>query len=291
LLPFLMAAGVPPQDTSLDMARIDAARGEHRAAMQKIATLLAPPNEPLPADRYELLMLKAECQLQLKDRVGAVSTFKSAAKAAGDVSQLAAARANAIVIERSSSGTYTPAFAIGESPIDVLAPESRKKAMARLQQEIWTKSKADLDQAMRAETLPPIERVFSAVAEAYCLEIATTGEAKQTGPAMRELGTRAFRLMDAEIGRGARAIDGLTQLANSAQGYAYSGWAASPRGLVPAERNQLREISTYLAKIQARAREYREAAARLGGEPQKWDTLVAAVTDALAEAEALSTQH
>ena len=85
LLPFLIAAGVPPQDVSLDMARIDAARGEHRAALQKVTTLLAPPNEPLPADRYELLMLKAECQLQLKDRLGAVITFRSAAKAAGDV--------------------------------------------------------------------------------------------------------------------------------------------------------------------------------------------------------------
>ena len=292
MLVVLAGAGVPPQeDVSLDTARVDAARGEYRAALQKIATLLAPPKEPLPADRYALLMLKAECQLQLKDRLGAAITFKSAAKAAGDVAQLAEARANAMVVERSSSGTYTPAFAIGESPIDVLNPESRKKAMARLQQEIWTKNKADLDQAMRSDTLPPIERVFSAVAEAYCLELATTGEAKQTGPAMRELGTRAFRLMDAEISRGARAIDGLTQLANSAQGYGYVGWAASPRGLVPAERNQLREIGTYLTKIQARAREYREAAARLGGDAQKWDTLVAAVTDALAEAEALASQH
>src|SRR3954471_5839638 len=182
----LVAAGLaPPQEVSLDLARIDAARGEHRAALQKIAALLAPPNEPLPADRYTLLMLKAECQLQLKDRLGAAITFKSAAKAAGDVTQLADARANAMVIERSSSGTYTPTFAIGESPIDVLAPASRKKAMARLQQEIWTRNKADLDRAMRSDPLPPIERVFTAVAEAYCLELATTGEAKQTGPAMR----------------------------------------------------------------------------------------------------------
>jgi hypothetical protein len=289
---FLMGAGVPPQaDVSIDAARIDAARGEHRAALQKIATLLAPPNDPQAGDRYELLMLKAECQLQLKDRLGAVITFKSAAKAAGNVPQLAAARANAMIVERSSSGTYTPAFAIGESPIDVLSPESRKAAMVRLQQELWTKNKSDLEQAMRADTLPPIERVFTGVAEAYCLELATSGEAKQTGPVMRELGARAFRLMDAEVVRGARAIDGLNQLANSAQGYGYSGWAASPRGLVPAERNQLREIASYLAKIQSRAREYREAAARLGGEPQRWDSLVAATTDALAEAEALASQH
>src|SRR4051794_2716836 len=116
----LAAGGAPPAkpDVSLESARADAARGQHRAALQKIGTLLAPPNEPLPGDRYELLMLKAECQLQLKDRIGSASTFKSAAKAAGDTAQLAIARANAVIVERSSAGTYTPALAVGESPID-----------------------------------------------------------------------------------------------------------------------------------------------------------------------------
>lgn len=293
LLLTVAAVGAEParKDVSIDAARIDAARGDHRAALQKVTTLLAPPNEPLPADRYELLMLKAECQLQLKDRLGSASTFKSAAKAAGEPAQLAAARANALIVERSSMGSYRPAMAVGEAPIDILSPESRKLAMTRLQQDLWSKSKRDLDQAMRADTLPPIERVFTALAEAYCLELATTGDAKQTGPVMRELGTRAFKLMDADVARNARAIDGLTQLANSAQSYDRFGWSASPRGLVPAERNELAGIETYLTKIQTRAREYREAAARLGGDPQKWDTLLAAVTDAVAQAEALAAQH
>jgi hypothetical protein len=279
----------PPQDVSLDAARADAARGDHRAALRKIAALLTSPSEPQPNDRYELLMLKAECQLQLKDRLGSVATFKSAARAATSTAQLAAARANAVIVDRSFGGTYTPALSIGEPPIDILPPESRAKAMARLQQELWTKDARDLDQAMRADTLPPIERVFTAIADAYCLELTTTGEAKQTGPAMRELGARAFRLMDAEAVRCARFIDGLTQLADSAQGYA--GWNVSARGLMPAERKQLRETAAYLAKLQARTREYREAAARLGGDPQKWDALLAGITDALARAEALTTRQ
>lgn len=290
-LMLIAAFGAAPPDVTPDAARADAARGDHRAALQKIATLLAPPNQPPPGERYDLLMLKAECQLQLKDRLGSISTFKSAGKDAGDVRQLAEARANAVIIERSTGGPYTPTFAIGESPIDVLPPESRKKAMARLQQELWAKHKPELDQAMRADTLPPIERVFTAIADAYCLELATTGDAKQTGPAMRELGDRAFRLMDAECVRAAREIDQLNQLANSAQGYGNLGWGVSQRGLVPAERNRLRETGGYLTKMQARAREYRHAAARLGGDRQKWDALLAGITDALAEAEALANQQ
>jgi hypothetical protein len=163
--------------------------------------------------------------------------------------------------------------------------------MARLQQELWAKNKPDFDQAMRADTLPPIERVFTAVADAYCLELATTGDAKQSGQAMRELGDRAFRLMDAEAARAAREIDQLNQLANSAQGYGNLNWGVTQRGLMPAERNQLRDVGAYLAKMQARAREYRQAAARLGGDQQKWDALLAGITDALAEGEALANQH
>ena len=249
----IAAFGAAPPDVTPDAARADAARGDYRAALQKIATLLAPPNQPLPGDLYDLLMLKGECQLQLKDRLGSVSTFKSAAKAADGVKQLADASANAVIIERSFGGTYTPSFATGESAIDVLSPESRKKAMARLQQELWAKNKPELDRAMQADTLPPIERVFTAIADAYCLELATTGDAKQTGPAMRELGDRAFRLMDAEAVRAAREIDQLSQLANSAQGYGNTGWGVSQRGLMPAERNQLRDTGGYLAKMQTRA--------------------------------------
>src|SRR4051794_516491 len=109
--------------------------------------------------------------------------------------------------------------------MDVLSPDSRKKAMRRLQQEVWDKNKGDIDRAARAETPPPIERVFVAVADAFFLELATTGDAKLTGPAMRDLGARAFRLTGTEVTRYARAIDQMSQVANSAAGY--GDWAVT----------------------------------------------------------------
>lgn len=289
LISLLVAAGVHAQPASIDDARADFGQGDYRAALQKIAKLLGPPNEPLPGDRYDLLMLKAECQLQLKDRLGSATTFKSAAKAAGDVKQLATARANALIVERSSNGKYTPSMSVGEPSIDVVPLESRKAAMTRLEQELWSKNARDIDQAMQAESLPPIEKAFRVVADAYCLEMATTGEAKQTGVTLHELGSRAYRLMEAEVTRNARAVDQMGQLANSANGYG-GGWVVSARGLLPTERDQLRERMGYLSKIQARAREYREVAFRLGGDHDKWDALVAQIADALADAEALSNQ-
>src|SRR5688572_6177190 len=94
--------------------------GDFQAAVTKIDKQLFPSSKD-QADRYPLLMLKGECEVQLKDRMGAVTAFKSAAKAAGDVNQLAAARANALILEKSSLGTYKPPFAGGEEPIDIVA--------------------------------------------------------------------------------------------------------------------------------------------------------------------------
>jgi len=165
---FLLLAGVmfaaramAQQEVSFDAARVDAASGDHRAALQKIAKLLSSYKAPPPAERYEILMLKAECQLQLKDRMGSVTTFKSAAKSAGDLNQLAAARANAVIVERSSNGAYKSAFGSADPPIDILSPDSRKKAMAKLLQELWSKHKRDFDAAMRADTLPPSKKSSS----------------------------------------------------------------------------------------------------------------------------------
>jgi hypothetical protein len=84
-------------------------------------------------------------------------------------------------------------------------------------------------------------------------------------------------------------VDQLEQVANSAEG-AIGGWGVTRRGLLPAERKGLRERIAYLGKMQARARQYRELAARLEGDGPKWDGLVAEITDVLFEAQALAEQ-
>jgi hypothetical protein len=287
LVLFAVGAKAQQQPVTYDAARVDVAAGDYRAALQKIARLLSVTKESRPGERYDLLMLKGECQLQLKDRMGSVTTFKSACKAAGNLEQLAAARANALIVDRSVNGAYRSPSAGGDT-IDILNPESRKKAMAALLQDVWSKNKRDIDAAQRAETLPPIEKVFVAVADSYALEVATTGQAGEASAAMKQLGGRAFGLIRGEVSRYARAVDHMNQLANSAQDYR-GGWGVTRRGLLPDERGDLREAMEYLSKVQGRVREYREVAAKLGGDPQKWDALVADISDALAEAEVLSS--
>src|SRR5215813_2940732 len=99
LILLILAGPVLAQPASLDDIRSDYAKADYRSASTKANKLLTSPQEPSPADKYELLMLRGECQLQLKDRLGAATSFKSAAKCASDVQQLANAKADALITE------------------------------------------------------------------------------------------------------------------------------------------------------------------------------------------------
>src|SRR3954464_12137863 len=137
------------QPVSLDDVRIDYGKGDYRAALTKTNRLFSSSlQEPMPGEKYEMLMLRGECQLQLKDRLGAATSFKSAAKCAADVNQLALAKANALIVERSSMGKYVPRFGDSREAIDIVPMESRRQAMTALQAELWAQNNKQIDAAL-----------------------------------------------------------------------------------------------------------------------------------------------
>jgi hypothetical protein len=275
--------------SDLDEIRTAMTAGEYQAAVKLIDRQLFPmPRDP--ATRYELLMLRGECRLQLKDRTGASTAFKSAAKAAGSTGELAAARANALIIERSTSGHYAPPAGKGGEPIDIMAVDSRKRAMNELRGEMWSHYKPRVETALRAEELPPIEEVFTHLADMFFLELFADGQAPETDAVMRQLGRRAHALMQAEVLKCVARVDLLTQVANSS-GTTSRGWDSGRLGLTSQQRDEVKVIVPYLHKIRERASEYRGIAARLGGEEAKWDALVADTVAAAAEAESLYNQR
>jgi hypothetical protein len=277
--------GAQASSSDLDAIRAAMAAGEFQPAQKQIDKQLFPTPQD-PARRYELLMLKGECRLQLKDRTGSSTAFKSAAKVAGSAAELAAARANALIVERSTSGRYAPRAGSGGEPIDIMAMESRKRAMNELRGEMWSQYKPKVEAAARAEQLPPIEAVFTPLAEMYCLELFAAGQASETGAVIQEIGGRAYRLMQAEVSKCGSRVDYLNQLANSA-GSDARGWNTGRMGLTSPQRDEVKSIFTYLNKIGQRAIEYRGIAARLGGNEGKWEALVADVVGLTAEADSL----
>lgn len=258
--------------------------GDFAGAQRKIDSDLAPSGGDR-AERYQLLMLKGECRLQLKDRLGSASAFKSASKVAGSMPELAAARANALIVERSSAGLYTPRTA-GGTALDIMNPDSRKQAMIALQSELWQKDKPQIDAALRATQLPPIEQVFNKVADIYCLEMFSQGDARNTEKVMRELGGRAYDLMQTEMTKLASRIEFLANTANSSSSNA-RGWDTGRMGLTSQQRDEVKAAVPYLVKIRDRATEYRNIAAKLGGNENKWDSLVADAVSTISDAESL----
>lgn len=281
----MLSPAVQAQTTSIEDVRLDYGKGEYRAALQKANKLLASSlQEPPPAEKYELLMTRGECQLQLKDRLGAMTSFKSAAKCAADVNQLANAKADALITERSSMGKYTPRLSAGKDPIDIVPIDSRRQAMDALRSELWTQNKKQIDAALTATTLPPIEKVFVPLSDMFFLETSATGDAKDTGQLMRDLGKHTFDLMQTDVNRYSRRIDQLNQMANSS---ASGNWNDSRRGLISTERDEVKDDAAYIVKLRDRATEYRGIARKVGGNEQRWDNLVLDINDTLAAAEAL----
>jgi hypothetical protein len=216
--------------------------------------------------------------------MGAMASFKAAAKSAADVRQLAMARANAAIVEKSSMGKYSPRFGSGNGPIDILPMDSRRQAMLALKADLWSQNKSQIDAAMSATTLPPIEKVFVPVANMYFLELAASGDAADMDQTVRDLGQHVYTLMRTEVNRYSRTIDQMTQMANSSSG---DGWNDTRRGLISTEKDQLKDAAAYLVKLRDRATEYRGIANKLGGNEQRWDNLVLDINDTLADADAL----
>jgi hypothetical protein len=289
----LSAAVAQAESISIEDVRADFDKGEYRAALTKTNKLFSSSlDEPLPSQKFELLMLRGECQLQLKDRLGASTSFKSAAKCAEDVDHLALAKANALIVEKSTMGKYTPTFGASKTPIDILPMDSRKQAMAALQAELWSQNKSQVDAAMKATALPPIEKIFVPLSNMFFLETVAKGEAFDTGKVMRDLGQHAYEMMKGEATRLGRRVEQLNQAANSSADYTGGGgWAGVRAGLSSPQRTELSQAREYLTKLRDRAAEYRGIASKLGGNEQRWDNLVLDVEDILSTAEGLSNDQ
>jgi hypothetical protein len=283
----LLATSAGALSISIEDVRLDYGKGEYRSALDKTSKLLSTSlQEPSPSDKYELLMLRGECQLQLKDRLGAITSFKSAAKVADNVNQLAIAKADALIVEKSSLGKYAPRFSADKTPIDVVPLESRRQAMSALKADLWSENKSQIDAALQATTLPPIEKVFVPVSNMFFLETAATGQATDTDKLMRDLGQLTYRLMQTETTRLSRKIEQLSQAANSSS-TGDGNWGGVRRGLFSEERDGLKTDAAYLVQLRDRATEYRGIAGKLGGNEQRWDGLVLDINDTLAAAEVL----
>jgi hypothetical protein len=156
--------------------------GEYRPALQGLTRVLAlkgPAAEPY--DRLEMLLLRAECQLQLRAAAPALEALTQAQKEAvtrGDADKLGEVSAMMLLIQRSPAMRYTPKQSTGplaKKPIEILDRGTRKEAYKALFEDELAAARPKVRGAETATRLPPVLEAAKVAGSLRGLEQAATG--------------------------------------------------------------------------------------------------------------------
>lgn len=271
----------PPPPATLADAQAAYAAGQYRPCLQKIAGALSGPEGKAGSPtRYDLLMLRGECMLQLNERRLAGDAFTAAAnvaKSKEDRQKMADAMAMSLLIKASKPNGYVPA-SDPSNPIDIVNAESRKRAFASFFNDTLVAARPKLDQAASADSIKPIQDQLPKLRELYVLEVAATGDAAQTLPLARSLGQHARDLLTAEFQRLSARMDELAASAASPvilEGRGATSDVLTPRGLTSPERDELKQIADALNQAERTAQQGRWIAHQTDGPVEAWNALVA----------------
>jgi hypothetical protein len=263
--------------------------GDYPACLKQVGFCLrATTNKPTPKERCELLMLRGECLLRMKQEAGAAAAFESASnvlKVQGDVPAVASAKANAVLTRASPGLKYKAAGGSAEG-IDIVDPTSRKQAIQALHQERKATVTPEVEQALKGTSLPAMQKLLPASWELYALEFSASGDAPETTIMIRKMGAHARELIDNDMKRISGRLDELDDLASeptlgagagasAGAGTSAGAESAAFRGLSSAERDELAALTDDLVKMQRVLELGRRLNRLFGGTGEIWDALLA----------------
>jgi hypothetical protein len=265
---------------------------DYRGALQKVgAALSMTKGRSLPAtDQYALFMLRGEALMRLSERAYARDAFLAASRAAGreHLKEAAAAKANAVLIERSQGPVYKPARGGGGDAegIPIVQPELRKAAMKALWEDTLAANLTKGRAALEGSELPPMLALVPVLGDMYVLEWTATGEPTKTTEILKSFGQHARSLMNKELEGSARQVEALSQLSNSLIS-SDSGWGSGldRRGLWTPERNELQDLMDYVGRIRKAGQQARQIAVSFGYSGENWDEVIARAGEVLDRAQ------
>jgi hypothetical protein len=178
-------------------------QAEFQRLLQQVSRALVAKGEAAKGyDRYELLVLKGEAHLNLKNPAASADAFDDAAGVAPDEPSAALARSMAELVRRTKGQPYAPPTKKGQpapAPIDVLDRKQRPAAFAALFDEYEPKVTAAVKAASISGKLPPILDAFRMLYDLRSLERAVSGEDTKTVALAAPLTGRARSLMSRAV--------------------------------------------------------------------------------------------
>jgi hypothetical protein len=198
---------------------------QYAVAVREIQRVLALNGAAANAyDRYKLLMLRAECELQLKQQPAALDSLKAAKAEAFRQSKPELAEdpiARTFLIQKSTAYQYTPKTAItfgasghANRPIPILDRARRGEAFGALLADEFPAVEKKVAAIASAKTLAPVLDAAKSAGALHALEYAQTRGSQQTAALTHPVADKAARLLDQAL------IDSSTRveaIADSAQ--------------------------------------------------------------------------
>ncbi|MGN6368634.1 MAG: hypothetical protein ACTHN5_10265 [Phycisphaerae bacterium] len=261
--------------------------GKYQDALKDLTRVLALTGTPAAAyDRYTMLMLKAECMLQLKQQPGALAVLEQARKEAfaqEKPERAASPVALAFLVQHSRAFEYVPKAAGEHKAIPWLDRSRRAEAYAALLVDELPAAERKVPPLAQVKALPPLLEFAKTVGSLRALEImrgkaGDTGEGAtpETDPLVKAVGDRAAELITDAMadpsGKVLKISDTANQLVqvNVPQhdpntGRAWVTQRMQRRGLDGEQTQYLKNVGENCGRIIAAAKEFTE---RLLGEDE-----------------------
>jgi hypothetical protein len=231
-------------------------------------------------DRYDVLMLRAEAQLQLKQQGPAAESYTKAAKETSDPTKAGLPKAMVTLLQKSRAFMYTPKPSSDPThpgaPLNILEATDRKQALKALFDDEWkpTQQKIDALKKKGNTSLTPIIEASGLAGEMRGLEIAATGSDAQTSTALSDLTDNASRLMNDYLDRSSKRVEDIERLANLPQSNTINDTTRT--GLTGTQMNDLKDIAATCDKLTLAAQ---QVAASAGAKGADFQTIAGKSTD------------
>lgn len=213
-------------------------------------------------DRHELLMLRAEAQLHLKNHDSALITLEDLAQQseeAADIRGRDQAIAFATLIRRSSNFAYVPKTQSDKSALNILEPQSRASAYAALFSDELASLHTQEASAQASKTLAPLLDIAREFAIAQAIERTASGDVKQTSVMARELSKWATTQIESALDNEDARITRITSDTGRSSSTGSQRTSGAKRGLDPDQEQTLTMIVDECRKIPALTQELNKA--------------------------------
>ena len=265
---FILAAAPANPPPTMDQIQGLYSKGDYDGTLRDIAHAMSLGGKAAESyDKHDLLVLRGEAELRLKQPSPAAVAFHQAAKETKDDDQAASARATEILIKKSRQLQYTPkTVEKGKKPepIDIVPADKRKDAMIAL----YTDELAAVTPRIRAaKEATSLTAIVSALKEVNArnladLDIAAHGNNEATKQALTDLKDHASELMSKALDKLGKEVDRITsragEMVSGQRGNYRTGVTqdvSHQRGLSAGDPQELKQIEQTATQIAVAAQE------------------------------------